>query len=95
MNREEAVSLIREINQECESIRGTSIMLMTPQETEIPSKGYQVHLLMKADRSRLRCLETITEQYGYVIESDREKSLVIIYNPTKKGKQKSTESGRA
>jgi hypothetical protein len=49
VNRQEAIKLIQEINQECKSIRGTSIMLKTPEETEIDSKGYQVHLIMKAD----------------------------------------------
>ncbi len=81
MNRQEAVTLIREINDECESIRGTSIMLKLPEETDILSKGYQVHLIMKADHTKLQCLETVAGQYGCIVKNIPERHLVIIYRP--------------
>jgi len=84
VNREEAVNLIREINEECRSIRGTSIMLKTPNETDINSKGYQVHLIMKADPAKLRCLEVVAAQYGYTVETLPERGLVIVFNPAYK-----------
>lgn len=56
-------------------------MLKSPQETDILSKGYQVHLIMKADRAKLECLEVVAGQYGYVVKSDPEKWLVAIYKP--------------
>ncbi len=81
LNRQEAVSLIKEINEECESIRGTSIMLKTPEESDVLSKGYQVHLIMKADLAKLHCLEVVAGQYGYVVKSDPDMWLVIIFKP--------------
>jgi hypothetical protein len=81
LNRREAISLIQEINEECESIRGTSIMLKLPQETDILSKGYQVHLIMKATRQKLQCLEAVAGQYGCAVKSDPKKWLITIYRP--------------
>jgi hypothetical protein len=81
LDRQEAVSFIREINQECESIRGTSIMLIAPHEAKFPSKGFQVHFIMKADTPRLKCLEVIAKEYGFEIKNDVENWLVIVYDP--------------
>jgi hypothetical protein len=95
LNRQQAVSLIKEINDECESIRGTSIMLKTPEEKrDVLSKGYQVHLIMKADLAKLRCLEVVAGQYGYVVKSDPDKWLVIIYKP-EHGQPKKSDDGIA
>jgi hypothetical protein len=81
VNRHEAITLIQELNAECESIRGTSIMLKLPEETDILSKGYQVHLIMKATHQKLHCIEVVAGQYGYAVKSDPERQLVIIYRP--------------
>ena len=81
MKREEAVRLIKEIDEECRDIRGSSILLMAPDESNIHSRGYQVHIKIKADWSRLRCLQTITEQYGYIVKNEPDQSLVVIYTP--------------
>ncbi len=94
VNRREAIGLIEEINQECESIRGTSIMLKLPEETDILSKGYQVHLIMKATRQKLHCLEVVAGQYGYVVKSDPERWLVMIYRP-EHGEVKTSGHGMA
>jgi hypothetical protein len=81
VNRQEAIDLIREINEECKSIRGTSIMLKTPSETDIHSKGYQVHLIMPPDPTKLQCLQIVATQYGYKVETIPERTIVIIYKP--------------
>ena len=69
-------------------------MLKTPQETEINSKGYQVHLIMKADQAKMRCLEVVAAQYGYQVETLPERGLVIVFKPPGKP-SKVTEEGRA
>lgn len=56
-------------------------MLKLPEETDILSKGYQVHLIMKATRQKLQCLEAVVGQYGCAVKSDPKKWLVIIYRP--------------
>jgi len=84
VNRQEAIDLIREINEECKSIRGTSIMLKTPEETDINSKGYQVHLIMSADQAKMRCLEVVAAQYGYEVKTLPERGLVIVFKPPHK-----------
>jgi hypothetical protein len=94
VNRREAIELIREINEECENIRGTSIMLKTPKETDILSKGYQVHLIMEATTPRIRCLEVVARQYGYAIKIEPERFLVIVYK-SPHGHITSTLEGRA
>ncbi|MCW4001457.1 MAG: hypothetical protein NWE93_14590 [Candidatus Bathyarchaeota archaeon] len=83
MNRTEAVNLIREINDECQDIRGTSIMLMEPTKKNPLSKGYQVHLVMKATPQRLKCLQIVAEQYGCKVHVSEDKWTVIVYRPMK------------
>ncbi len=62
-------------------------MLKTPQETDINSKGYQVHLIMKADQTKMRCLEVVAAQYGYTVKVLPERSLVIVFkSPYKSSK---------
>jgi hypothetical protein len=94
LNRQEAITLIREINEECKSIRGTSIMLKTPKETDIHSKGYQVHLIMPPDPVKLQCLQIVAAQYGYTVKVLPERGLVIVFNPPHKP-SKVPEDGRA
>lgn len=69
-------------------------MLKTPQETDINSKGYQVHLIMKADQTKLRCLEVVAAQYGYNVKVLPERELVIVFKPPHKP-LKVAEDGRA
>ncbi|MFA7398166.1 MAG: hypothetical protein GX799_01000 [Crenarchaeota archaeon] len=94
MERKDAVSLVKEINKECESIRGTSIMLKLPEETDVLSKGYQVHLIMTVDLAKMRCLEVVAGQYGYVVKCIPDRGIVIIYKP-EKGKPALPSGGRA
>jgi hypothetical protein len=56
-------------------------MLIEPHETDFQSKGFQVHIIMRADTERLKCLSVIAEEYGYEIKNDLEKWSVIIYEP--------------
>ncbi len=83
MKREEATKLIKEIDEECRDIRGTSLLLMAPNESDILSHGYQVHIKMNADWKKLRCLQTIAEQYGYVVKNEVERGTVVVYRPMK------------
>jgi hypothetical protein len=81
LNRSEAISLIREIDEECKNIRGTSIALMEPNPHDPLAKGFQVYIKMKVTRIRLRCLTTIAEQYGYKVRVAPDNWLVTIYRP--------------
>jgi hypothetical protein len=56
-------------------------MLKTPKETEINSKGYQVHLIMSADPQKMRCLEVVAAQYGYQVKLLPERGLVVVFKP--------------
>ena len=56
-------------------------MLIAPHEANFPSKGFQVHFIMKADTARLKCLEVIAGEYGFEIKNNLEKWLVIVYDP--------------
>lgn len=93
MNREQATKLLKEIDEECRDIRGSSILLMGPNETNILSHGYQVHIKMKADWKRLKCLQTIAEQYGYDVKNDPENSLVIVYRSMERKKAEEQAKG--
>jgi len=92
LNRKEAVSLIREIDVECKNIRGTSIILLEPSESNLLSKGYQVHVKMKATPTRLQCLRVIAGEYGCAVNVGEDNWSVVIYRPPGKGKPE-TETG--
>ncbi len=94
MNRVEAVNLIKEIDQECKDIRGTSLMLLEPDPNDQHSSGYKVNITMKATSMRLRCLQTITEQYGLKVDVAQDNWSVTIYRPRKAEKQ-NLPSGQA
>ncbi|MGD6850425.1 MAG: hypothetical protein ACQCN6_00010 [Candidatus Bathyarchaeia archaeon] len=95
LKRDEAIRIIQEIDEECKDIRGSSLMLMEPNQSSVLSKGYQVHIKMKVTPSRLRCVETIAQQYGYQVNVSSDNWLVIIYRPTKRSEMKPVEHGRA
>ena len=87
MNRNEATKLILEIDEECKDIRGSSILLMESTDSKKDSDDYQVHIKMKTDWKRLRCLETIAEQYGYIVKSEPEEWRVIIFSSPMKNNE--------
>ncbi len=69
-------------------------MLKLPEETDILSKGYQVHLIMKTTAQKLSCLEAVAGQYGCAVKSEPKRWLVIIYRP-KNGEVKTSGRGMA
>ena len=56
-------------------------MLMEPDPANPLSKGFQVHIKMKVTPTRLRCLETIVEQYGCKVKAADDDWSVTIYRP--------------
>ncbi len=83
MNREEAVSLIKEITEEkCTNLTGHDIMLMLPNAKETSSQGYELHIKTTLDKASLRCLETIVEHDGYALKTEPEKGLIVIFEPS-------------
>ncbi len=94
MNRVEAVNLIKEIDQECKDIRGTSLLLLEPDPNDQQSLGYKVNIKMKATPMRIRCLRTIAEQYGLRVDVAQDNWSVTIYRP-REAEKKNLPSGQA
>jgi hypothetical protein len=93
LKREEAVRVIQEIEAECKTIRGTSIMLMKPNETDLRSSGFQVQIKIKATPERLRCLGLIASQYGYDVRVGDDNSTVTVYSPLGKKEPEAVATG--
>lgn len=70
-------------------------MLLEPNQGNLITKGYQVQIKMKATPSRMRCVETIAQQYGYQVNVSADNWLVTIFRPTKRLEIKKMEHGRA
>jgi hypothetical protein len=82
LNRQEAVSLIKEITEEkCTNLVGHDIMLMLPNADDKSSQGYSLHIKTVLDRDSLRCLEVIVAHNGYVLKNDPDKRLLVIFKP--------------
>ncbi len=93
VNRKEATNLIQEIQAECKNIRGTSIMLMEPSESNLLSKGFQVKIKMKATQSNLQCLRIIAQQYGYEVHVGDDNWSVTILRPFSGKESNAVETG--
>jgi hypothetical protein len=86
VNRQQAISLIEEIDAECKEIVGRSFMLVKPEEHDELAAGYQVRVKALFDERKIQCIQTLLAQYGYKLRSEPEIGSVLIFEPrSKKG----------
>jgi hypothetical protein len=83
LNRNEAVSVLKEIFEKCTLFDGTYIALMPPNSASLLSKGYQVHLRVPIDERTQNCMEEIAKKHDcHIVIKDKE-DIAIIYRPLK------------
>ena len=80
MNRNEAVSILKEIFEKCSLFNGQYLALMPPNAAGLLSHGYQIHLKIPLDDETKKCMMKILQKYGLAFNEDKE-GLAIIYKP--------------
>ena len=83
MNRDEAVSLLKELNLACDGIGEQGIMLMPPDADDVLSHGYQLHI-KAIGTERLDCIKSLVEKHKLALANEPEKGLLVIYRPVEK-----------
>lgn len=92
MNRENAINLIAELEDECKEISGRSFMLIRPDSKNNRVSGYQIRIKAKLTETKLRCIETLAAQYGYFLLNQPEKETLVIYEPIDKKGFRNTQT---
>jgi hypothetical protein len=82
LKRDEATSLLKEINEICDGINEQAIMLMPPNSDDVLSHGYQLHIKLPA--GNLGCIRPLIKKHGLAMAEEPEKNLLVIYRPIKK-----------
>jgi hypothetical protein len=84
LNREEAMSLLKELNLSCDGLGEHGVMLMPPNADDVLSHGYQLHIRGSIDNEMLVCIRPLLEKYKLTMVNEPEKRLLVIYRPMKK-----------
>ncbi len=77
MNRDEAVSVVKEIFDSCKFIEGKNVKLMAPDANNVLSKGCQIHIDSRNDTVLEMCLERLAGKNG--LATAKEGQLFVIY----------------
>jgi hypothetical protein len=77
MEREEAVSVLKEIFNKCNLIEGKAINLMPPDANNVFSQGCQIHIESRNDTHLENCLKTIASSNSLAFAKEGQQ--VIIY----------------
>lgn len=85
MNREKAVSLIKQIFEQCSSIEGKSISLLPPKGNDALSDTYQVHIQTRNDDRLISCITNIASEHNLDVKV--KEGLCVVYQPYPNVKQ--------
>jgi len=80
VNREETITIQKEILTNCNGLTEEAIMLVLPNPDSAISHGYQLHIKSKLTETNLPCLKTIAQRHNLALDTSR-KGLVIVYRP--------------
>lgn len=80
MNQKQAEDLLKEIQNSCPALKDSTIAVMPPDSSDVPSKGYQIHIKNSApDEDTLCCLKNLAEKHNIALRQQKE--LLVIYKP--------------
>ena len=79
MNRNEAITFLKEVFDKCTLLDGQFLCLMPPNSASLLSKGYQIQMKNPLHSDDLVCMNEILRRFGLVLKI--EKDLTIIYRP--------------
>ncbi len=81
MNRQEAINLIQEIDDECKDIVGRSFLLVKPNPNDPIAAGYQVTVKAKFEGDQPFCIRLIAGRCGYSVKNEPENKALTIFEP--------------
>ncbi len=79
MNRQDAVTLFKELQEKCPELYATHLMLMPPNADNVLSKGYQIHIKPSIDEHTRQCVEPIVVKHSLAFKQDTQ--VDVIYRP--------------
>jgi len=79
MNREQAVTIIKQIFDQCNRTEGKSIKLMAPRNNNSLSNTFQVHIQTGDDVVLMDCIRAIAHENG--LEIKVKDGSVVVYKP--------------
>jgi hypothetical protein len=77
MKRDEAVTLLREINNNCHNLSPDSVSLVKSRPEDQLSVGYQLHIEMAVDSETEHQLRFITSKHGLSIHQEKGQRIII------------------
>ncbi len=84
MNRQEAISLLKEVQQACDHFGENGVMLMPPDADDVLSHGYQLHIKAPLGNEHLECIKPIAQKHKLNMNYEPTKELLVIYRPMEK-----------
>jgi hypothetical protein len=82
LNRNEAVSILKEIFEKCALLDGSYVSLVPPNNTKLLTQGYQVHIKAPVDKMAQMCMQKLLD--GHRLAMKMENDMTIIYEPKSK-----------
>ncbi len=79
MERNEAVTLMKEVAVACKDSDGTSV-LVVPQVQNSLSTGFMIHIKKTLDAGEMKCIENILKKHNLAMH--QEAGTILIYKPT-------------
>jgi hypothetical protein len=77
LNRIEAVSVLKEIFEKCTLLDGSYVSLVPPNNTNLPTQGYQVHIKAPVDEMAHMCIQKLLDEHRLTMKMEND--LIIIY----------------
>jgi hypothetical protein len=84
LNRQEAINLLKEVQQTCDIFGEQGVMLMPPDSDDVLSHGYQLHIKAPLGNEHLECIKPIVQKYNLNMNYEPAKELLVIYRPMEK-----------
>jgi hypothetical protein len=78
MDRTQAVSVIKEIAEQCQYLEGKSIKLLTPKDNGALANTFQVHIQTSDNPILVSCIETVAEKHN--LATKQIEGYLVMYN---------------
>jgi len=79
MDRTQAVSVIKEISEQCQCLEGKSIKLLPPKDNDALANTFQVHIQTSGNPFLVSCIETISERHN--LATKQIEGYLVVYKP--------------
>ncbi|MGE5533107.1 MAG: hypothetical protein ACM3UN_02015 [Bacillota bacterium] len=79
MDRNQAVSVIKQIFDQCGFIEGKSIKLMPPKANNDLSNTFQIHIQVGENKIDDGCVKSIADRHNLLVK--QKNGLLVVYKP--------------